>query len=353
MRSAVQKSSLNRQIILFEVLWGFAAVLFFLLFSASIGKAGYPKWYSYGTTLFELGAFLSAAVLCLRNAFSPQIVSGRRVWLGIGLGMAFYFMGNLIFSYWELVLGRDPDVTLADPFYIACYICLMVAMTLAVFERRLNLEGWQYGVIGAVGSIGVVVAVILLSSDGAKQAANLNPFQISPAFAVTRPIGTEPSLSNLPNQFLLAQATPKNSPIGGKKPVAKPIAKPVKATSLDDQPAAPAWVVATEKMLQPFKGILSFFYLMADTVLLIIATTLFMAFWGGRFAQSWRIIAAATFFLYLADAWFKFATTKLENYQSGGLLEVGWVLSAVLFAIGATLEYDLSQSRRGAGRRRA
>jgi hypothetical protein len=349
MRSAVQKSSLNRQIILFEVLWGFTAVLFFLLFSASISKAGYPKWYSYGTTILEMGAFLSAAILCLRNAFSPQIVSGRRVWLGIGLGMAFYFMGNLIFSYWELVLGRDPDVTLADPFYIACYVCLMVAMTLAVFERRLNLEGWQYGVIGAVGSIGVVIAVILLSGDGAKQAANLNPFQMSPAFAVTRPIVTESE----PSQFLLAQATPKISPIGGKKPVAKPTAKPIKASPVDEEAAAPGWVIATENLLQPFKGVLSFFYLMADTVLLIIATTLFMAFWGGRFAQSWRIIAAATFFLYLADAWFKFATTKLLNYQSGGLLEVGWVLSAVLFAIGATLEYDLSQSRRGAGRRRA
>jgi hypothetical protein len=345
MRSAVQKSSLNRQIILFEVLWGFTAVLFFLLFSASIGKAGYPVWYSYGTTLLELVAFLSAAALCLRNAFSPQIVSGRRVWLGIGLGMAFYFTGNLIFSYWELVLGRNPDVSLADPFYIASYICLMFAMTLAVFERRLNLEGWQYAVIASVGTIGVVIAVILLGGDGAKEAANLNPFQGSPAFAIEAPV-----TNDRPSTWL-AQAAPKITP--APKAVAKPIAKPVKAAPVEAEAPAPAWVVSTEKMLEPFKGVLSFFYLMADTVLLIIATTLFMAFWGGRFAQSWRIIAAATFFLYLADAWFKFATTKLANYQSGGLLEVGWVLSAVLFAIGATLEYDLSQSRRGAGRRRA
>jgi hypothetical protein len=345
MRSAVQKSSLNRQIILFEVLWGFTAVLFFLLFSASIGKAGYPIWYSYGTTLLELVAFFSAAALCLRNAFSPQIVSGRRVWLGIGLGMAFYFMGNLIFSYWELVLGRNPDVSLADPFYIASYICLMFAMTLAVFERRLNLEGWQYAVIASVGTIGVVIAVILLGGDGAKEAANLNPFQAAPAFAVN-----SPSAGPASSPFLTAQAAPKINP--AKKAVVKPIVKPVPAIP-DEAAPAPAWVVSTEKMLEPFKGILSFFYLMADTVLLIIATTLFMAFWGGRFAQSWRIIAAARFFLYLADAWFKFATTKLANYQSGGLLEVGWVLSAVLFAIGATLEYDLSQSRRGAGRRRA
>jgi hypothetical protein len=111
--------------------------------------------------------------------------------------------------------------------------------------------------------------------------------------------------------------------------------------------------VAIEEWLNPFKTLLSFLYLIADTVLLIIATTLFLAFWGGRFAQSWRVIAAGTFCLYIADAWFKFATTRLPNYQSGGFFEVGWVLSAVLFGLGAALEYNASQQRRNTARRRA
>jgi hypothetical protein len=340
MRTTLPNSSLNRQIILFEVLLGFFALLFFLLFSASLGKTGYPEWYSWGTSILELVAFAAAAALCLRNAFSPVIVSGRRVWLGIGLGMLFYFIGNVFFTYWENVLGREPDVSLGDLFYVPCYICLIVAMASAAFERRLNLEKWQYGVIAAVGAVGTIVAIALAQGDN-QAAAWLNPLQVKPAIATTAPAqgGT----------FEIAQAAPKIAP--AKKPAVKtPVAKPTAEDAADAK--APGWVVAVEKGLAPLKRLLSFLYLIADTVLLIIATTLFLAYWGGRFAQSWRLIAAATVCLYLADAWFKFATTQLENYQSGGLLEVGWILSAVLFGLGATVEYGLSQSRRSSGRRR-
>jgi hypothetical protein len=66
------------------------------------------------------------------------------------------------------------------------------------------------------------------------------------------------------------------------------------------------------------------------------------------------MIAAAAFCLYLADVWFKYATTILTDYKSGGLPEVFWVFSGVLFGIGAALEYDLSsRSRRASSRRRA
>ncbi|MFN6569829.1 hypothetical protein [Dendronalium sp. ChiSLP03b] len=99
--------------------------------------------------------------------------------------------------------------------------------------------------------------------------------------------------------------------------------------------------------------ILNWFYVVSDVVLLIIATTLLLAFWGGRVAQSWRMIAAAAFSLYIADMWFKYA--QGPNYQSGEILEVFWVFSGVLFGMGAVLEHDasLSRSRRERGRKRA
>jgi hypothetical protein len=348
MSNAVRNSSLTRLVIQFEIAFGFFTVLFFLLFSTNVGAGEYPEWYSFGTTILELFAFLLAAVLCLRNAFSPMLVSSRKVWMGIGLGMLFYFIGNLFFAYWELGLKREPDVSPGDLFYILSYLCLMLAMGLAVFERRLNLSGLQYGIISAVGAIGVVVAVVLATSGGAeaaaKEAAQLNPFQAPPAIAATVqadrlafPAQAAPSLNALIAQNAIAQTPPKAAP-------AKAAAKTVNA---------PGWVVAIEELLNPFKTLLSFLYLIADTVLLIIATTLFLAFWGGRFAQSWRMIAAGTFCLYIADAWFKFATLRLPNYQSGGFLEVGWVLSAILFGLGAALEYNASQMRRNTGRRRA
>ncbi|MEA5582099.1 hypothetical protein VB620_12180 [Nodularia harveyana UHCC-0300] len=99
--------------------------------------------------------------------------------------------------------------------------------------------------------------------------------------------------------------------------------------------------------------ILSWFYVVSDVVLLIIATTLLLAFWGGRIGQSWRMIAAAAFSLYIADMWFQYA--QGPNYQSGEILEVFWVFSGVLFGMGAVLEHEasLSRTRRERGRKRA
>lgn len=101
--------------------------------------------------------------------------------------------------------------------------------------------------------------------------------------------------------------------------------------------------------------ILSTIYIVSDVLLLIIATMLLLAFWGGRVSLSWRMIAAAAFSLYIADMWFQYATNWIPNYQSGEILEVFWVMSGVLFGMGAALEYDASKvrSRRVGGRKRA
>jgi len=100
--------------------------------------------------------------------------------------------------------------------------------------------------------------------------------------------------------------------------------------------------------------ILNWFYIVSDVLLLITATTLLLAFWGGRVSLSWRMIAAAVFSLYIADMWFKYATNWIPNYQSGEILEVFWVWSGVLFGMGAVLEYDTlsNRSRRERGRKR-
>lgn len=100
--------------------------------------------------------------------------------------------------------------------------------------------------------------------------------------------------------------------------------------------------------------ILNQFYVVSDVLLLIIATALLLAFWGGRASLPWRMIAAAAFSLYIADIWFKYAETRIKNYQSGDILEVFWVLSGVLFGMAAALEYDASSNRlrRERGRKR-
>jgi hypothetical protein len=311
-------------IVLFLVFWAMLALLFYTLFGFTAKGESHPMWYSVGTVILESTAFLVAWLLCFRNWRSPQIVSGRNVWLNIGLGMLFYFLGNLLFSYWELVLNLEPAVSPGDFFYILTYIFLLIGMVQAVFSRRLNLELWQKGVIVAIAVVGIAIAI---SVAGKPAQATATHWIEPPAYA---------------------QAAPATKP-----------AQPPAASGTANPPAAernvevPAWAQTLEQILQPLEGPVQLFYLICDVLLLVLATTLLLAFWGGRFSQSWRMIAIAALFLYIGDMSFKIATRD-PNYQSGGWLEVFWVFSGVFFGIGAALEYDLSvRSRRSTSRRRA
>jgi hypothetical protein len=332
--------------LLLLAVWGFLAFVFFLLFSIPDPSTGYPEWYSWGTAIFELVAFFTASLLCFRNGFSPQIASSRSVWLFLGLGMGFYFVGNIFFIFWESILKRSADVSPGDLFYIVTYLCLALAMGLAIFNRRLNLEPVQWAIVAIMTAVGVLIATKLQLDTPLSTKASL---QVEPTkvelLAEVSPLGSE----------LFAQATPKPAP--ALKPAAKktPAAKanPVKAEPVEAEIPAPAWVTAIEEGLQPLKPVLSLFYVAMDLILLVGSTILLLAFWGGKFAQSWRMIAAATFCLYIADVWFKYATDHIKDYQSGSFLEVGWVLCGVLFGVGAVLEYSVSQARRNTSRRRA
>jgi hypothetical protein len=273
------KSLLTTQnIVLASIGWGVLALLYFLLFSAKVpgadGVESRAEWYVIGTNIFEALAYLGAGILCLRNWRSPQIVSSRKVWLAIAIGMLSYFLGGIFFGYTEIVLKEEPDVSIGDVFFVLSYISLGVGMILAVAARRINLEKWQWLIVLAIGVFGSLLA-----------------------WWISMQQGTD-----------------------------------------------------SEELLVL---ILNWFYIVSDVLLLIIATILLLAFWGGRVAQSWRMIAAAAFSLYIADMWFKYA--QGPNYQSGELLEVFWVFSGVLFGMGAALEYDasLSRTRRERGRKRA
>jgi len=284
-KSASTKSLFSTQnIVIANIGWAVLALLYFLLFSAKItttdGTEQRADWYLIGTYIFEAVAYLGAGILCFRNWRSPQIVSGRNVWLFISFGMFAYFTGGIIFDYYEIVIKEEPLVTPADIFFVAAYIFLGWGTMLAVISRRLLLEKWQWAVVGAIGVVGSLLAWL----------------------------------------------------------ISKPPA---------EQEPAPEWI-------KTLAQILNWFYVASDVTLLIIATTLLLTFWGGRVSQSWRMIAAAAFSLYIADMWLKYASYAIPSYQSGGILEVFWVFSGVLFGIGAVLEYEASsRSRRAGAKKRA
>ncbi len=345
-----------QMIILAEIAWAVLALLFFLLFSATPPGQSRPVWYSWGTSIFEIVAFFAAAALCFRNYRSSQIVSGRSVWLGIGLGMLFYGIGSTLFSYWELVLGIEPDVSPGDFFFVLTYIFLTWGMALAVISRRLNLLLWQWLTVGGIAIVGVALA-LSLSKPAAEPVPSSQLWLEAPAIAQATP--TAPVKPSAKATTPAVKASPK--PSVAKPKGVHPSTAPVKgqaspapgAPSAEPEKPVPAWASSLEDALRPLKPILDWLYVVGDVCLLVIATTLLLAFWGGRFSQSWKVIAAAAFSLYIADIWFKYATSNLQNYQSGGLPEVFWVFSAVLFGVGAALEYDLSSRSRRTSRRRS
>lgn len=343
-KSSSSKLQLSVQtIVLSAIAWAVLALLFFLLFSVSPPGEERPVWYSIGTYIFEEVAYLSAAFLCFRNWRSPQIVSGRNVWLGIGLGMLSYFLGNLVLGYWELVWQQEPAVSPGDFFFVTTYLCLGWGMLLAVLTRRLNLEAWQWGIVGAIAAVGVVLAWFVSSPV---EAQAVQPWGMQPAIAQTAPArpAATPKVS--------PQAT--NAPALKTAPASPAATSPTPGSAAETTSSAPTWVTDLEATLAPLEAPLGWFYVVSDVFLLIIATILLLAFWGGRFSQSWRMIAAAAFSLYIADIWFQYAQNRVTDYQTGSLPEVFWVFSGVLFGIGAALEYDLStRSRRSTGRKRA
>jgi hypothetical protein len=342
-KSSTSTSLLSAQtLVIVGIVWAVMALLFFLLFSVPLSQDdGLPPWYSIGTYIFECGAYLGAALVCFRNWKSPHMASGRNVWLGIGLGMLFYFIAGVLFGIWELYFELDPDVSPADAFYLGSYVVLIGGMVVAVTSKRLNLEIWQWGLLAGIAAFGIAVAIWVAAPDSWRVQLGMAPAATQEVVTGAAPAkggkGKAPAVDNS------SQSKAKGAAATAAQPA--PEEESAEATN------TPAWVTALDEQLSPYKNAINLFYIVGDVFLLIIATALLLAFWGGRFSQSWRMIAAATFSLYIADMYFKWRDTQAAgSYQSGSLLEVFFVFSGILFGIGAVLEHDIStrsrQSRR-------
>ncbi|MBI4782103.1 MAG: hypothetical protein HY785_12395 [Oscillatoriophycideae cyanobacterium NC_groundwater_1537_Pr4_S-0.65um_50_18] len=320
-KASTAKSTLSVQtIVMASTAWAVISLLFFLLFSISTGQER-PEWYRVVTYFLEQIAYVVAGFLCFRNWRSSAIVSGRTVWLAIGLGMFFYFIGNLFFAYWEMGLGIDPDVSPGDFFFIPAYVFLGWGILRAVMSKRLDLTGIQWAILAAIAIAGIAIAVLTTQPFAEVESADTETQVTAPQVGTPSDALTPPSL-----------VAPELEPSA-------------------EAPVPPAWAVSLEEQLTPFSTYITWLYIVGDVILVVMATTLLLAFWGGRFALSWRFIAFAAFSYYIADVWFNYATNTIPNYQTGALPEVFWIFSGCLISIGAALEYDLS-TRRRAGRRR-
>jgi len=347
-------ASLSVQVVLIgAIAWAVLSLLFFLLFSVPLPGQGRPVWYNITTYILENLAFLAAGLLCFRNWRSNQIVSGRAVWLLIGLGMISFFIGNLILFWWEVVWGKAPDVSPGDLFFLLMYVLVGAGMLMAISARKLNLSLFQWLVVFGIAAAGAVISYVFynglgsgvtglleapaIAQEAPAPAATPVPFTTTPEAPVdAAPAAADPAA---PVVVPADPAAPGGVPADGSVPVA-------------DDGNIPAWALTLNEQLAPLSDVIGVAYVIGDLLLLMAASSLLLAFWGGRFSLSWRFIAAGAFCFYIADTWFLWATTYIEDYETGALPEVFWIFSACLFAMGAALEYDLSSRSRRTSRRR-
>lgn len=336
-QSSTSPSSLsNNAFLTIGVVWALIAIFVFLFFSVlPEGADTRPTWYLNAITVIETGAFLFSSFLCFRNWRSSQIVSGRGVWLSIGIGLLLYAAGNLFFYLWNNVFGLDPSVSFGDFFYLLSYIFLAVGMFKAVLPRRLNLDVKQWGIVVIVAILGAALAIFPQFGGGDAAIAPTSP---PPALA-------EWIRFEAP-AWAQDTAPEEIAPVDPVPTEVVPTEVPVDAPPT----TAPAWAVSIDSFLEPFERPVGYLYIFGDWLLLVVATTLLVAFWGGRFSQSWKLIAIAALCLYIADMFFAYQ----DNYIEGAVWEVFWTFSALFFGMGAVVENAIStRSRRNLRRRRA
>jgi hypothetical protein len=280
-------------------LWALLSFVLAATFGVPVEGETMPRWYVIVGYILDGVAYLGAACLCLRNWLCQQLMGDRNVWLWFGIRSGLYLVANFFFAYWELVLRRFPEVSLADPFYIASYGALLWGLFLAIRSRRLYLKTWHYIAIALLVIVGIWLGWLSSAPAEANEA-------------------TLAASSGGDTGILLANAVPQ---------------KP------------PRWAYWMEKRLAPLESLLNLLHVVSDVLLLVLTGLLLIIFWGGRLVQTRTVIASAALLLYLADIGYAYGITH-GNLSSGGLLDTLWVTSGILFGIGAALEYDISNRLR-------
>jgi hypothetical protein len=286
MKSPSNRSKSNLStIILIGSIWATVTFFFSIFAYSPLLDRETPTWVGIANTILEEVAFFASGWLCLINCFCRRLLSDRTIWLFLGLGLILQAIANLFFRYWEIILQRDANISLGDPFYIASYIFLLLGITRAIKYRGLGLSIKQHLILESVAVFAVWLAWM-----------SVKPNEISSVARV--------SSSAIP---------------------------------------VPAWVIAVENALAPIINFLNFSYVLADVILAILATGLILSFWGGRFSRTWLAIALGSFVLYIADIWYAVHAARTDT-EPVGLINSLWTISAVLFGIGAAIEYDTANS---------
>ena len=197
---------------------------------------------------------------------------------------------------------------------------LIAGVRLAILDRDVRLARPQWLVVLSVATFGLIIGCWLTTST---------------VRAGALPPGSMQSESQHPLKSSMTRDLAQIHP-----------------TLLKQVSSPPGWVLAIDRQMQPLVKTFNLFYVLCDVILLILATILYLGFWGGNLGVTWRTIAQGVLCFYIADTWFASATDRVQGYQSGSIMEVFWIFGIVQFGIAAQLEFDNSIRARRLARRR-
>jgi hypothetical protein len=299
----------TKNVIYWAFAWTALSLFIYIFFSGPAQGVERPFWYRIFTAyILQNVPTLFAGLLCLRNGLSRRMPSGSQVWLLIGIALISYFFGNIFFSSWELVWQLNSTGSLGDPFFCIFYICLSLAIVIAIASKRVQLKIYQWLIVIGIGIYAITIAMWIL-----KPPANSSPATVSTASV----------------EIVASQNSIVVPPVSNSAP---DLAEP--------KTTAPEWVMFFDGIFKPFGQSLNVFYVWCDVFLFTLAAVMILAFWGGRLSNAWQVNAQAIICYYIADMWFAYAGNQIEDYQGGFMLEVFWILGAIQFGVAAGIEFD-------------
>jgi len=144
----------------------FAGIVFMLaaLFMYVFRLGGEPSVNLFGnivSVLAGLAAFLALSwlLLSLRHLESTQ---KPKKWFFLALGMLFFFLGELTWMIYDVVLGLDPYPSIADAFWLIGFVPLIIGLVVAIRETKVSLWSSKTPLLAVIAAAVAGIFVVYL-----------------------------------------------------------------------------------------------------------------------------------------------------------------------------------------------
>src|SRR2546423_8318632 len=151
--------------------WQIAALLGLAAFTlhVGIGLGGAGSDHFFNRWLYS-GLLVAAAGACLARAWAVR--AERATWLLLGVGLAFWTVGDVYYTFACAGIASPPFPSVADAFYLAFYPCAYIALVLLVrarvrdFPRAVWFDGLLATLAASALGATVLVETVLRTTSG-------------------------------------------------------------------------------------------------------------------------------------------------------------------------------------------